>query len=165
MSGLSSISGMYEYSLNSYNVIFRNGLELSKKDNVLPARIRFIIEKLTALFYEFVCMGIFEAHKLVFSFQMTTMIMNGENELVRKELDFFLKGNTSLDEVERNPIKWLGDASWKDAVMLDSLGGPFNGFLENVKSFHKQWKHWYDEEAPENVTMPCGYSENLNKFQ
>jgi len=137
MSGLSAISGMYEYSLNSYNVIFKNGLEQSKKDNVLPARIRFIIEKLTQLFYEFVCMGIFEAHKLVFSFQMCTMIMNGEQELVRKELDFFLKGNTSLDDVDRNPIAWLSDSSWKDAVKLDSLGGVFQGFLENTKGFHK----------------------------
>jgi len=64
-------------------------------------------------------MGIFEAHKLVFSFQMTTMIMNGEQELVHKELDFFLKGNTSLDEVDKNPISWLQDSSWKDAVKLD----------------------------------------------
>lgn len=100
-------------------------MEQSKKDNVLPARIRFIIEKLTSLFYEFVCMGIFEAHKLVFSFQMTTMIMDGELELVRKELDFFLKGNTSLEEVESNPLKWLSDASWKDATKLESIGGPF----------------------------------------
>jgi len=59
---------MYEYSLTSYLVIFKNGLEQSKKDNVLPARLRLIKEKLTQLFYEFVCMGIFEAHKLIFSF-------------------------------------------------------------------------------------------------
>jgi len=55
-------------------------------------------------------MGIFEAHKLIFSFQMTTMIMDGDSLLDRQELDFFLKGNTSLDEVERNPLKWMGDA-------------------------------------------------------
>jgi len=73
------------------------------------------------------------------------MIMNGEQELVRKELDFFLKGNTSLEEVDRNPIAWLSDASWKDACMLDQFGGVFQGFLENCKGFHKQWKNWYDE--------------------
>jgi len=68
-----------------------------------------IKDKLTQLFYEFVCMGIFETHKLIFSFQMTTMIMDGDNNLDRRELDFFLKGNTSLDEIERNPLKWLSD--------------------------------------------------------
>jgi dynein heavy chain len=78
-------------------------------------------------------MGIFEAHKLIFSFQMTTMIMDGDSTLDRKELDFFLKGNTSLDEVERNPIKWLSDASWKDCVKLDSNKGAFEGLLESVK--------------------------------
>jgi dynein heavy chain len=66
-------------------------------------------------------MGIFEAHKLVFAFQMTTMIMNGELELVRHELDFFLKGNTSLEEVDKCPIAWLSEASWKDAHKLDSF--------------------------------------------
>ena len=101
---------MYEYALTSYLVVFKNGLEMSKKDNVLPARLRMIKDKLTQLFYEFVCMGIFEAHKLIFSFQMTTMIMDGDSLLDRQELDFFLKGNTSLDEVERNPLKWMGDA-------------------------------------------------------
>jgi dynein heavy chain len=133
MTSLSSISKMYEYSLTSYLVVFKNGLEMSKKDNVLPARLRMIKDKLTQLFYEFVCMGIFEAHKLIFSFQMTTMIMDGDSTLDRKELDFFLKGNTSLDEVERNPIKWLNDASWKDCVKLNSNGGAFEGLLESVK--------------------------------
>jgi len=53
-------------------------------------------------------MGIFEKHKLMFSFQMTTMIMDGDGDLNKVELDFFLKGNTSLDAVPReNPYPWL----------------------------------------------------------
>lgn len=102
--GLSEISDMYEYSLNSYMTVFMNALETSKKDNVLQARLKFIMDKLTQLVYEFTCMGIFERHKLMFSFQMTTMIMDGDDNLNRLEFDFFLKGNTSLDEVEEKPI-------------------------------------------------------------
>jgi dynein heavy chain len=67
MSILSSISSMYEYSLTAYNGVFRNALRTAKQDNVLPARIRFIKETLTRLLYEFVCLGIFEKHKLTFS--------------------------------------------------------------------------------------------------
>ena len=33
--------------------------------------------------------------------------MDGEEELNRDEMDFFLKGNTSLDAVENKPFKWL----------------------------------------------------------
>lgn len=123
LTGLSAISEMYEYSLDAYKVVFLNALETSKKDNVLTARLRFIQEKLTQLVYEFTCMGIFEVHKLMFSFQMTTMIMDGEEELNRDELDFFLKGNTSLDAVENKPFKWLSTNGWKDAVRLADMGG------------------------------------------
>jgi len=93
------------------------------------------------------------------------MIMDGEGTLDRNELDFFLKGNTSLDKVERNPFKWLGDQNWKDAIRLDSMGEVFSGFQENMVDYQKQWKKWYDEESPEMVPMPCDYTEKLNKFQ
>ncbi len=63
-------------------------------------------------------MGIFEKHKLMFSFQMTTMIMEGDQELNKEELDFFLKGNTSLDAVEAKPFKWMNQNGWKDAKRL-----------------------------------------------
>lgn len=46
---------------------------------------------------------------------MVTMIMDGDSILDHIELDFFLKGNTSLDAVEaRKPYKWISDNAWKD---------------------------------------------------
>ena len=68
MTGLSNISEMYEYSLNSYLTVFKNALETSKKDSILNTRLRNIKDKLTQLVYDFTCMGIFEIHKLMFSF-------------------------------------------------------------------------------------------------
>lgn len=50
---------------------------------------------------------------------MTTMIMDGDNELNKIELDFFLKGNTSLDAVQRaKPFVWLSANGWKDLQRL-----------------------------------------------
>jgi dynein heavy chain len=41
---------------------------------------------------------------------MTIQILDGEKLVNRKELDFFLKGNTSLDEVENpKPYPWVPD--------------------------------------------------------
>lgn len=59
---------MYEYSLNSYMTVFMNALESSRKDNILANRLRIIKDRLTILVYDFACMGIFERHKLTFSF-------------------------------------------------------------------------------------------------
>jgi dynein heavy chain len=66
--GLKNIEKMYEYSLGSYMTVFMNALETSRKDNILANRLRIIKEKLTMLVYDFACMGIFESHKLTFSF-------------------------------------------------------------------------------------------------
>jgi len=113
--GLNNISEMYEYSLNSYMTVFMNALNTSKKDNILQNRLRNIKDKLTQLVYDFTCMGIFEQHKLMYSFQMITMIMDGNNDLNKVELEFFLKGNTSLDAVEaKKPYEWLSANGWKD---------------------------------------------------
>ena len=46
---------------------------------------------------------------------MITMIMDGNEELNKIELDFFLKGNTSLDTIEmKKPYPWITENSWKD---------------------------------------------------
>jgi dynein heavy chain len=48
------------------------------------------------------------------------MIMDGDDILNKVELDFFLKGNTSLDEIEeKKPQKWISDNGWKDMVKLE----------------------------------------------
>jgi dynein heavy chain len=46
--------------------------------------------------YDYTCTGIFERHKLMFSFQMTCMVMSGEGTLDMPVLDFFLKGDSLL---------------------------------------------------------------------
>jgi dynein heavy chain len=143
---------MYEYSLSSYMSVFMNALNTSKKDNILNNRLRNIKEKLTQLVYDFTCMGIFESHKLMYSFQMVTMIMDGNNELNKTELDFFLKGNTSLDIVEtKKPYKWLTDNGWKDIQKLVTLGKVWEDFIENLMARGSAWKDFFDHEAPETL--------------
>lgn len=166
MQGLSTISEMYEYSLTAYLVVFKNALETARKDNILQNRLRNIKDKLTQLVYDFICMGIFEKHKLMFSFQMTTMIMDGDGNLNKTELDFFLKGNTSLEAASKEkPFAWMSNNGWKDLLRLSTLGDAFSNLLPDVENNAKLWKDWYDLEAPEQVPIPCGYSDTLNKFQ
>lgn len=111
-------------------------------------------------------MGIFEMHKLMYSFQMVTMIMNGDDVLNHDELDFFLKGNTSLDAVEsKKPYDWITDNSWKDMQKLDGLNDSWVGFIDNLKKFPKEWREWYDHETPELIDIPCEYSKKLSQYQ
>jgi dynein heavy chain len=95
------------------------------------------------------------------------MIMEGENELSKSELDFFLKGNISLQDAgEPKPFKWLEDRGWKDAKRLAELGGTWKSLIEDIKQNEKSWKRWNDLEAPESEqNLPCGYSQKLTEFQ
>ncbi len=95
---------------------------------------------------------------------MTTMIIDGEGQLNRPEFDFFLKGNTSLDEIDAKPNKWMSVNGWKDACKAESLGDVWVGFAESIKKNEAAWRKWYDHETPEMQVMPCGY-DKLSRFQ
>lgn len=70
MAGLSNITNMYEYSLASFLTVFNNTLATSKRDSSLEGRLRNIIEAATYDVYSYTCLGLFECHKLMFSFQV-----------------------------------------------------------------------------------------------
>lgn len=47
------------------------------------------------------------------------MIQDGEKLIDHVELDFFLKGNTSLEQISRNkPYDWIPTSGWKDLLKL-----------------------------------------------
>ena len=128
MSGLSVINTMYENSLNMYLTVFHLTLETSKKDNALEQRLRNVVEALTYDVYNFTCLGLFEKHKLMLSFQMTIKIEDGEGAVNREQLDFFLKGNLSLEKSARaKPHEWWPDQGWEDVVRLTRLGAGLDG--------------------------------------
>lgn len=66
--------------------------------------------------------------------------MDGDKTLNTAELDFFLKGNTSLDAVEaKKPYDWISENSWKDIQRLDGLNESWEGFITNLKKDPKAW--------------------------
>jgi dynein heavy chain, axonemal len=92
------------------------------------------------------------------------MIQDGDGTLNRPEFDFFLKGNTSLDEVEDRPHSWISPNGWKDACKLHELGDAWLDFTDSIKKQGPVWQKWYDLEAPEMSPMPCGF-DKLDRFQ
>lgn len=54
--------------------------------------------------------------------------------LNRAELDFFLKGNQSLSEVE-NPkmYKWIPEQGWKDLEKLVAIGDEYKNLIDDLK--------------------------------
>ena len=166
MQGLSKIDKMYEIALASFLTVFRRSLKSARRNVVLESRIANIIKESTAQAYDYTCTGIFERHKLLFSFQLTCSVMDGYGTLNRQELDLFLKGDTALDDPKRRcPCAWLSKMGWKDLIKIEELGGGFAGLADSVAESEANWKQWYDLVAPETAQIPCGFGDRLNLFQ
>ena len=50
-------------------------LRTSKKEHALESRLRALTEQITSDVYAYVCTGLFEAHKLLFSFQLAVKVL------------------------------------------------------------------------------------------
>ncbi|KAJ1569988.1 Dynein heavy chain 10, axonemal, partial [Nowakowskiella sp. JEL0078] len=163
---LSTISPMYEYSLASFLEVFTSSLHKSKPDPLLTKRLAKIIDTLKYAVYNYACTGLFEKHKLMFSFQMTMKLQEAEGQLDPIELNFFLKGDISLDQpASPKPFVWLSDQGWRDILRLSTINANFANLSNNISENEEIWKIWVKEESPENCSFPMGYSERLTLFQ
>lgn len=91
LSEMASINTMYQYSLAAYLDVFEFSLKKSMPDTILQKRLRNIMDTLTHNVYNYGCTGIFERHKLLFSFQITIKLEQDMSNVNQDELDFFIK--------------------------------------------------------------------------
>jgi dynein heavy chain len=72
---------------------------------------------------------------------MTLAIQEGEDLLNKEQLNFFLKGNTSLEDPDDDkPYNWVSQAGWKDMQKIESVGDEFKGIMEDLHSNGREWK-------------------------
>lgn len=166
LSDMSLVNSMYQYSLNSYLVVFVYSLRKATPDLILAKRLINIISTLTRNIYEYGCTGIFERHKLLFSFQITTRLQQSIGELSQKQLDFFIKGSISLEKITgKIPVPWLTPKQWDDLGKLSKdFSEVFGGIQEHLERNVDEWTKWYDLEAPEEVPCPGGYFDKMKDF-
>merc|ERR1719424_2494592 len=65
---LANMDPMYQYSLQFFANLFQTRLRLSEKSDVIATRINIVLKDFTEFIYVKICGGLFEDHKLLFSF-------------------------------------------------------------------------------------------------
>ena len=162
---MSLVNNMYQFSLNSYLEVFDLSLRKSLPDSVLQKRLSNIINTLTMNVYNYACTGLFEKHKLCFSFQMCIKLQQDSGLVPQAQLDFFLKGNIALEKVKKaKPADWISDQAWQDIVKLGELCPDFASLPEDIGKLQDEWKEWFEDDAPEARPYPGKYGELKDEF-
>ncbi|XP_048641449.1 dynein axonemal heavy chain 10 isoform X3 [Marmota marmota marmota] len=167
LSEMALVNSMYQYSLSTFLEVFGLSLKKSLPDSILVKRLKNIMDTLTFNVYNYGCTGLFEKHKLLFSFNMTIKIEQAEGKIPQEELDFFLKGNISLEKSQRKkPCPWLSDQGWEDIILLSEMfSNKFGQLPGDVEDNITLWQEWYDLDSLEQFPFPLNYDKRVTPFQ
>ncbi|KAK0165141.1 hypothetical protein PV328_003689 [Microctonus aethiopoides] len=155
LNDMSQIDPMYQFALDSYINLFMISIDKSPKKAKLNERIESLIDFHTYAIYKNTCRGLFEHHKLLFSFHMCVKILEAQGKMVPMEYDFLLKGGIVLDRENQpdKPVSWLLDETWDNITELDKLPS-FHGIVSS-----------YINADPETKALPGEWEEALTEFQ
>ncbi|XP_071455007.1 dynein axonemal heavy chain 2 [Hetaerina americana] len=167
LNDLGKIDPMYQFSLDSYFLLFINSIEKSPKKANLDDRIGTLNEFHTYSVYRNTCRGLFEMHKLLFSFHMCLKILEAKGKINSAEYKFLLRGGVVLDRDEQmdNPCPgWLSDTAWDSITELDKVPG-FHGAASSFEQSPRDWHSWYIATEPENTPLVGQWGEICSEFQ
>ena len=103
--------------------------------------------------------------------QITVKVMDELGLLNHAQLDFFLKGNLSLEKGDRkNPYTWFSEAGWHDLMRLAVIGGEganpaLKEIPNDIERDESAWKAYYDLENLETSPLPNGFEERVSAFE
>uniref|UniRef100_A0A673UGS7 Dynein axonemal heavy chain 6 n=1 Tax=Suricata suricatta TaxID=37032 RepID=A0A673UGS7_SURSU len=134
IASLSEIDPMYQYSLKYFKQLFNTTIETSVRSDDLEERMGILLEQTLLAAYVNVSRGLFEQHKLIYSFMLCVELMQQRESLTDAEWNFFLRGSAGLEK-ERPPkpgVPWLHDAMWFACCDLEESFPVFKGLTQYI---------------------------------
>ncbi|XP_048507335.1 dynein axonemal heavy chain 6 [Athalia rosae] len=138
VANLAEIDPMYQFSLKYFNQVFNIVIETSRKSSDLKERLLILYNEITTAIYTNVSRGLFEKHKLVFSFMLNVAIYLNSGIISPAEWNFLLHGPMKPD------YPTLTEQTWNGVIYL----------TENFETFKK-----LAEDALNKINISIGTNE------
>lgn len=137
---MAAVDLMYRYSLAYFVSLFLRYIEASERSRDVPARLAALKKHFTHFLYTNVCRSLFEAHKLLFAFNLAVKIAAAHGEVEAAHLSFLLTGGIAMATPHANPAEGeLTAKAWGELCRLTDLGGAFEGLREAVTEDAAPW--------------------------
>ncbi|VDN98570.1 unnamed protein product [Rodentolepis nana] len=167
LNDLGSIDPMYQFALDTYIDLFTLSIEKSQRSQRFAERIEHLNSYHTYAVYRYTCRGLFERHKLLFSFQICMKVLEELGKINMEEYLFFLRGGIVLDRAHQmdNPVQnWLSSLSWDNITELSKLSN-YRGIVNSFEQYPRDWHIWYSSNEPETSKLPGEWENRATEFQ
>ncbi|KAF5287317.1 hypothetical protein FQR65_LT02190 [Abscondita terminalis] len=124
---LAEIDPMYQFSLKYFNQVFCNVIQTSEKNENLLVRLETLNRDITISIYTNVSRGLFERHKLVFSFMVCVAIFVQQEYIDESQYNYLIRGAIGAT----TPSQKKPDV----ALITDFMWTSVNFLAENYKCF------------------------------
>jgi dynein heavy chain, axonemal len=163
---MSMVNIMYQTSLDQFLHLFDSSLLNSTANANITKRTANILQYMTFSIFIYIQRGLYEKHKFIFTLLLTLKIDLESQKISQNEFLTLIKGDTTLDftTVRNKPFSWILDSSWLNIVHLSS-SKHFQTICDDISKNEKNWKQWYDKDAPEDEILPDGYNNKLDTFR
>jgi len=170
---IAKIDPMYQYSFSFLKKLFNDALNLPEPvpKEIEDKKIK-MISNITKVVYRNICRGLFEVHKLTFSFLIASQISLKTGKITQEEWDYFIRGAGVISKKGgpsiMNPLPALiNEAAWSLALLVDEKHKSFLGIVTSLSQNALQWNQFANLKNPcaEPKKMPSGYGEKFTPFQ
>eukprot|EP01135_Chromosphaera_perkinsii_P012097 Nk52_evm35s2579 gene=Nk52_evmTU35s2579 len=167
VSDLALIDPMYQFSLEYFSSLFNQTIEQTDPCRDIDERIKTLIANITSAIYRNISRGLFEEHKLMYSFMNCVQIMRNRNEISTDEWNFFLRGSSIVGkEVPLRPnVTWISEPDWEQIFAASLTIPPLENLVTHIQNNTSQWELLGTVDEPQSELLPSQWEDDLTCFQ
>eukprot|EP00792_Barthelona_sp_PAP020_P009033 TRINITY_DN3265_c0_g1_i1.p1 TRINITY_DN3265_c0_g1~~TRINITY_DN3265_c0_g1_i1.p1 ORF type:complete len:4284 (+),score=1224.26 TRINITY_DN3265_c0_g1_i1:1098-12854(+) len=162
---LSTVDSMYQWSLAFFQDLMLHVVQNCRTpaNFTVADRLNVLINDCTRTTFMAVSQGLFEEHKLLFSFLVTMSLLLDEGIVEQKSYTFLLHPPTAeiFDEKDEAMNKFdvdgygfLGPSLWAGVIGLSQLNSKFENLAETVRKDTQFFRTLLSSNDPLNITLP-----------